>query len=60
MTAEKGNTAKIDKGQKEANFTLKAAPDAKVVKGHKVKVTAKGGGLTPPASEFTLDVEKKE
>jgi hypothetical protein len=51
---------KIEKGGKEATFTIEADPKAKLEEGHKVKVSATGGGMTAGPEEFTLNVKEKK
>ena len=48
---------KIDKDSKEWTFTLKASDKAKVVEGHKIKVSASGGGIKAE-QEFTVNVKE--
>jgi hypothetical protein len=55
----KETTKKLEKGEKEITFTLEAKPDAKLEKGHKVKVKASAGGLTAGPETFTVDVRQK-
>jgi hypothetical protein len=51
---------KIEKGGKEATFTIEADPKAKLEDGHKVKVSATGGGMTAGPEEFAINVKEKK
>lgn len=53
------NDLTISKDATGAKLTLKADPDAKIEEGHKVTVTAWGGGITE-AKTFNVTVKKKE
>lgn len=50
----------IKKGGTEANLTLEADKEARAQDGFKVKVTAEGGGIKTPPSEFTINVKENK